>query len=182
MVINLFEHLSVDLRGPRSDFMAAVLHSFLQSLDSLIDTSAQELLSGISLLSYNPSSTIIRTYSERAFTYLMLHGIRLPTEVLSKIDDIATKLALRGSITVGADEAEVDQYLSLPDQIRCVLTAMIAAAVGYHGPIMGDCHRDDPPSWWPDSSALPSIPSWSASLPPKDERYDIKDGQILVLV
>lgn len=180
-VIDLFEHLSVALRGPRGDVMAAVLHSFLQSLDTLIDTSAQELLSGIALLTYDPSSLILRTYGERAFAYLAAHGIKLPAVVLSKIDDIATKLAVRGSITVGADAAELDRYLSLPDQIRSVLTSMIAATVGYQGPIMGDVHRDYSPSWWPDFGVLPSIPDWSASLPPTDERYDIKVDQILVL-
>lgn len=179
--IDFFEHLSTALRSNFGKVLMAVLRLFVRS-GNLLDTSVQAFLSGIALFTYDPNSPLDRTLGERASIQLAAYGIILPAEVWSNIDSLTHKLATQGAFTFGIEESQISNSLKLRDEIRSVLVAMIAARVGYQGPILGDPKIGRSPSWWPRVSSRPLVDDWSASLPPEDATHGVSSDQMLVLV
>lgn len=180
--VDFFHKLSRALQDGNNNALAAVLHLFLRSLDSLLDVSLQEILSGIAILSRHLNADMRATHGNRAKTYLDAYGISLPDVVHKKIDYAAEQLAMRGEITLGASLDQISKSVDLRDEIRTVLVAMISAKIGYRGPIVGDRFTGRSPSWWPRSTETADVANWSASLSPEDARYGANSDDILILM
>jgi hypothetical protein len=179
--VEFFEKLSTALRETNNNATTAVVHIFLRSLDRLLDMAVQDLLAGITILSYRSGLPGDTTHGARAGSYLASYGVTLPEEVKNRLDAVAHKLATEGAITLGADQRLMNQCLELVNDIRTVLVAMISVTIGYRGPIVGNRFTTESPLWWPAATQSPIIQEWTATSAPEDGTHGTKPGQILVL-
>jgi hypothetical protein len=76
----------------------------------------------------------------------------------------------------------MERALRLIGELRTVLVAMVAASVGYRGPILDGPYGADPPSWWtmePDEKP----PQYVAVTAPRAVQIpDVAEGETLLLV
>lgn len=183
-VVDFFERVSQALRGPHGRILSAVLRIYLRSFDSLLDISIRELLTGLTILTYkpDPQEALEKHLGEKARAQLAEQGVNLPIETQAIIDELVQKLAIQGAITIGVKNELINKYILFRQELRSVLLAMIAAVVGYTGPIAGDTLSNKPPSWWPQTESSELIANWSASNPPRDGYFEVTSRQLLVLV
>lgn len=141
--------------------------------------------SGADALRRNVEQAVRLTPRQRTERALRRLGIDLPREILDDIefyrDRLETFGALTREIVRGTDE--VERELQLNERLRALLVALIAASVGYRGPIRSSPGDPEPPSWWPvDPAEEPGRTYAAVNSPRGIDLPTIAEGEALLLL
>lgn len=176
---NMFNLLASSLRGGNAHLSAA-LHLYVRALDDLLETAVQLLLRSIAILTFDVRTTPLPSHGERVRAFLKARGVTLPSEVWARVNEAARHVE-EGRLF---DEvpSSVERLMETRAELRCVVVAMIAASVGYGGPIAPSRHTETTPVWWPSPREEEPRTDWAASTSPEVIAPNLRADQVVVLV